>query len=90
MSRLRIKTGDEVTVIAGKDKGKKGKILQTFPKLGKVVVEGVNVTKRHLKTRRQGEKGQIVEFPMPISGSNVQLVGADGKTLRHDERPVTT
>ncbi len=90
MSKLRIKSGDEVIIIAGKDKGKKGKILQTFPKLGRVVIEGVNLTKRHLKTRRQGEKGQIVEFPMPIASSNVQLSGAEGKAIRHDQRSIST
>ena len=73
MSTLFVKTGDYVKVLVGKDKGKTGKILQTFPKLGRVVVEGVNVMKRHLKTRRQGDKGQIIEFPMPIHASNVRL-----------------
>lgn len=83
MNKLRVKTGDEVIVIAGKDKGKKGKILQTFPKLGRVVVEGVHMTKRHLRTRKQGEKGQIVEFAMPIDSSNVMPVGGSGKGIRH-------
>lgn len=61
-------------VIAGKNKGKKGKILQTFPKLSRVVVEGVNISKRHLKSRRTGDAGQKVEFPMPIHVSNVKLI----------------
>lgn len=85
MKHLRIKTGMEVVVIAGKDKGKKGKVLQTFPKLNRVVVEGVRVTKRHLKSRRAGEKGQAVEFPMPIHASNVSPVGAEGKPVRHSK-----
>lgn len=88
MKKLLIKTGDTVKVIAGKDKGKTGKILQAFPAMSRVVVEGVNLSKRHLRTRRQGEKGQIVEFSMPIHASNVLLIGADGKTIRHDDRPV--
>lgn len=87
MSNLLLKTGDEVIVMAGKDKGKKGKITQTFPKLRRVVVEGVGLAKRHLRTRRGGEKGQVVEFSMPINASKVQLIGADGKPMRHDERP---
>ncbi len=87
---LRIKTGDNVIVIAGKDKGKKGKILQTFPALNRVVVEGVRVTKRHLKSRRAGEKGQTIEFPMPIHASNVQRIGADGKPARHRPRLATS
>lgn len=90
MIKFRIKTGDRVRVIAGKNKGKEGKILQTFPRLNRVVIEGVNLTKRHLRSRRSGDKGQIVEFPMPIHASNVQLVGPDGKTMRHSDRPANT
>lgn len=85
--QLRIKTGDEVIIMAGKDKGKRGKIVQAFPKLRRVVVEGVNVTKRHLRTRKEGEKGQIIEFPMPIHAAKVALVGTDGKPARHNKRP---
>jgi large subunit ribosomal protein L24 len=87
MIKLKLKSGDEVKVIAGKYKGKTGKIIQTFPKLNRVVVDGVNPAKRHLKTRRSGEKGQTVEFFMPMHASNVVLIGAGGKNLRHDDRP---
>ncbi|MDO8618123.1 MAG: 50S ribosomal protein L24 [Candidatus Uhrbacteria bacterium] len=87
MSKLLVKTGDHVAVTSGQDKGKQGKVLQTFPKLGRVVVEGVNVNKRHLRSQKRGEKGQIVEFPMPIPVSRVQFVGSDGKTLRLNKRP---
>lgn len=87
MTKLLIKTGDLVKVMTGKDKGKTGKILQVFPKMQRVVVEGVNVSKRHLKTRRQGEKGQVVEFSMPIHISNVQPVLDSGKVIRHDDKP---
>jgi len=90
MSSLQIKTGDEVVVITGKDKGKRGKVVQTFPQLNRVVVEGVNIAKRHLKSRKQGTTGQIVEFSMPIHASNIQLIGIDGKPLRHTKRPKTT
>ncbi len=83
MTKLLIKTGDMVKVLAGKDKGKTAKVIQTFPKLNRVVVEGVNVAKRHLKTRRQGEKGQVVEFSMPIHASNVLPVVESGKAVRH-------
>ncbi|MBM3204491.1 50S ribosomal protein L24 [Candidatus Uhrbacteria bacterium] len=72
MKLLFVKTGDMVMVTTGKDKGKIGKVLQTFPKLKRVVVEGVNVTKRHLKSRRKEEAGQVIEFPMPIHVSNVR------------------
>jgi large subunit ribosomal protein L24 len=87
MAKIRIKTGDQVKVIAGKDKGKTGKVLQVFPKLNRLVVEGVNSAKRHLKTRKAGQKGQVVEFFMPLHISNVLPVGADGKPVRHDHKP---
>ena len=73
---LHVKTGDEVQILAGKYKGKRGKVTQVFPKLNRVVVEGVNLMKRHMKTRQQGQPGQIVDFPMPIHASNVKAVGA--------------
>ncbi|MEO5927122.1 MAG: 50S ribosomal protein L24 [Patescibacteria group bacterium] len=73
MQKLHIKTGDTVKVIAGKYKGKTGKIIQSFPRLGRVVVEGINLAKRHIRTRRAGEKGQVIEFSMPIDASNVAL-----------------
>ncbi len=76
MTTLHIKTGDQVKVLTGKYKGKTGKVLQVFPKLNRVVVEGVNVSKRHLRTRAEGQQGQIVEFAMPIHASNVQRVEA--------------
>jgi large subunit ribosomal protein L24 len=71
MMKLHVKTGDLVKVVAGTDKGKTGKVIQTFPRLSRVVVEGVNLSKRHVRTRREGEKGQVVEFSMPIHASNV-------------------
>ncbi|MCI0479475.1 50S ribosomal protein L24 [Candidatus Uhrbacteria bacterium] len=85
MTKFRIKTGDIVKIIAGKDKGKTGKVLQTFPKLNRVVVEGVNVSKRHLRARKSGEKGQTVEFSMPLHASNVLPVTDSGATVRHDD-----
>lgn len=78
MIKLRIKTGDTVKVIAGKDRGKSGKVTQTFPAMNRIVVEGVNVCKRHMRTRKQGEKGQVLEFFMPIHASNVQVLAEDG------------
>lgn len=87
MPKLRIKTGDMVKIIAGKDKGKTGKVLQTFPAMGRVVVEGANASRRHLKARRSGEKGQTVEFSMPMHASNVQPITEGGATIRHDDKP---
>lgn len=86
MKHLNIKTGDTVIVIAGKDKGKQGKIVQVFPELNRVVVEGVNVTKRHMKTRKEGQKGQVIEFSMPIHASNVARIGENGKPARQSKR----
>ncbi|MBI4139242.1 50S ribosomal protein L24 [Candidatus Uhrbacteria bacterium] len=79
MATRNIKTGDMVKILTGKDKGKTAKVVQVFPKLNRVVVEGVNVMKRHLRTRRQGEKGQVVEFSMPIHASNVARISEDVK-----------
>ena len=63
---MKIKTGDKVKVIAGKDKGKEGKVIQTFPAMEKVVVEGVNILKKHLRPRKKGDKGQRIELPAPF------------------------
>ncbi len=71
---MKIRKGDKVKVIAGKDRGKEGKVLQAFPELGRVVVEGINVTYKHLKVRKQGEKGQKIEYSAPINVTNVQLI----------------
>ncbi|MBI3631848.1 MAG: 50S ribosomal protein L24 [Candidatus Vogelbacteria bacterium] len=70
---MTIKKGDNIIVLAGKDKGKKSKIVRVFPKSGKVLVEAVNVVKKHQKKRKEGEKGQVVSRPMPIDVSNVLL-----------------
>lgn len=65
-------------ITTGKDKGKKGKILEVLPALNRVVVEGANISKLHEKARTQGATGQIVEKAMPINASNVMIV--DPKT----------
>lgn len=67
-------------VIAGKDKGKTGKVLSAYPKEDRVVVEGVNIRTRHQRLRRSNQKGQIVEKTAPIHVSNVQLI--DPKTKK--------
>lgn len=70
---MHVKKGDKVKVIAGKDKGKSGTIVRSLPKEGKIVVEGIAITKRHLKGR-MGQVGRIVERPRPIDASNVAKV----------------
>jgi large subunit ribosomal protein L24 len=70
--KMHVKTGDTVTVITGKDAGKSGKIVRAFPREGKVIIEGVNIKKRHERSRKEGSKGQVVEKPHPIDASNVR------------------
>jgi large subunit ribosomal protein L24 len=71
---MKIRKGDNVKIIAGRDRGKSGKVIQAFPDIGKVVVEGLNKTTKHLKTKKQGEKGQRLEYSSPISVGSVQLI----------------
>nr|WP_042182735.1 50S ribosomal protein L24 [Kibdelosporangium sp. MJ126-NF4]CEL15175.1 LSU ribosomal protein L24p (L26e) [Kibdelosporangium sp. MJ126-NF4]CTQ93229.1 LSU ribosomal protein L24p (L26e) [Kibdelosporangium sp. MJ126-NF4] len=81
---MKVKKGDTVVVIAGKDKGAKGKVIQSYPKDNKVLVEGVNRIKKHTKitqTQRGAQSGGIVTQEAPIHVSNVMVV-ADGKAVR--------
>lgn len=73
---MKIKKNDKVIVMAGKDKGTKGKVLKTFSDSKRVVVEGVNVGKKHISYRNK--KGEVIEVPMPIHVSNVSII--DPKT----------
>lgn len=75
---MKLKKGDNVIIIAGKDKGKKGKITRVLPEKNKVVVEDVNVFKKSQRPRRSNEKGQVINIAMPINASNVMVV--DPKT----------
>lgn len=76
---MRFKTGDKVIVITGKDKGKEGTITKTLRAENKVVVEGVNIAKKHIKPNGQ-TAGSIVEVEMPIHASNVMII--DPKTKK--------
>lgn len=78
---MRIKKGDKVQIIAGKDKGKQGTVVKTLPKADKVVVEGLNMAKKHVKPS-QTATGGIEEFAAPIHVSNVKLVDAAGNVTR--------
>ena len=71
--KMHVKNGDTVQVIAGKDKGKVGEIVQTFPKLSKVIVKGVNIKTKHVKPQQEGESGRIATMEAPIHSSNVML-----------------
>ena len=78
---MKIKKGDAVIVLSGKDKGKKGTILRTLSTTGQVVVEGVNVVTKHQKNKRTRAQGQIVTMSMPLPASNVSLMEG-GKAVR--------
>lgn len=84
---MKIKKGDNIIVIAGKDKGKTGKVVMSFPKDNKVLVEGVNMQKKHQKARKSGTKGQIVEKAMPVNASNV-AINDGGKAARVGKKNV--
>ncbi len=71
---MKIKKGDTVVVLAGKDKGRQGEVMTVLPKQGKVIVDGMNVAKKHQKARGQNQQGGIIDRDMPIDVSNVMLV----------------
>ena len=84
MNKMSIKTGDTVVVLSGKDKGKKGKVLESMPASGKLVIEGINVATCHVKPKKQGEEGGIISREIPIYASKVMLVCPKcGKATRH-------
>ena len=78
---MKIKKGDNVIIVSGKDKSKTGKVLATFPKDNAVLVEGINMHKKHERSRKSGSKGQIIDRAMPIDVSNV-MINQDGKIAR--------
>jgi len=80
--KLKIKKGDTVIVIAGNDKGKTGRVIAVYPKKMCVLVEGVNVRKKHMRPSPAYPQGGIISKEMPIHYSNVMLVGPDGKPVR--------
>ena len=81
MNKLHVKKGDEVVVINGKYRGTRGKVVEASPSEGKVIVEGVNVVKKHTKPNQMNQNGGIVETEAAIDVSNVMLL-VDGKATR--------
>lgn len=71
---MKLKKGDTVKILIGKDKGKTGKILNVMPKEGKVTIEGLNLYKKHAKPKKQGEKGEIITLPRAINSSNAMII----------------
>lgn len=71
---MKIKKNDNVVILSGKDRTKKGRVLQVFVKEARVLVEGANLRKKHVKPKKSGEKGEIVSLPSAMSVSNVKLI----------------
>ena len=82
MAGLKIKKGDRVRVLQGKDRGKEGEVTRVIPEEGKVIVDGLNVAKKHQRATRQTMQGGIIDKEMPIPVSNVALLAGDGKPTR--------
>ncbi|MDD4466906.1 MAG: 50S ribosomal protein L24 [Candidatus Paceibacterota bacterium] len=79
----KLKKGDQVLVITGKDKGKKGKIMKVLLKEARALVEGINLKKKRMRPKTSGKKGEIIEMPSPISISNVKIICPKcGKAVR--------
>jgi len=86
---MKLKKGDNVIVIAGKEKGKSGKIVRVLVSLNKVVVEGLNVVKKHQRPRKTNEQGTIINVAMPLHVSNVMLIDPkNGKPTRTGKKKV--
>src|SRR4029079_3967177 len=84
---MHVKTGDEVLIVAGKDKGKRGKIKQALPKDGRVGVEGLSVSKRDMEPGGPGKHGGIIDMEAPLQASNVMLICPQcGKAARTGHR----
>ena len=87
---MKVKVGDNVKVLTGKDKGKEGKVLYTLRKKDRVVVEGVNIVKKHMKPSRMNETGGILEVENPIHVSNVKVLTAKENKKTKEVKEVKT
>ncbi|MES2522780.1 MAG: 50S ribosomal protein L24 [Gemmatimonadota bacterium] len=84
---MHVTKGDTVRVMRGDDKGKEGKVLQVYPKTGRIKVDGINIVKKHRKARRPEEQSGIIEMAAPFHASNVMLLDAKtGKPTRTKKR----
>lgn len=80
---MKIKKGDQIKIMAGADRGKTGKVLAAFPETGRVIVDGINIKKKHVRPRKQGQKGELVEMPAAFPASRAALIcGKCGKPVR--------
>lgn len=71
---MKIKKGDTVLITSGKDRGRTGKVLKSLLKKESILVEGINLKKKHIRPKKGGEKGQVVEIPAPLPASNVKII----------------
>ena len=85
---MKVKVGDKVKILAGKDRGKEGKVLVTLKKKDKVVVEGINIVKKHMKPNQANETGGILSVEAPIHVSNVKVI--EGKDSKKETKKTTT
>ncbi len=83
---MKIKVGDSVLVLAGKDKGKTGRVVKTMAKKDKVVVEGINIVKKHVKPNRTNENGGIFDIEAPIHVSNVKKIVEEKTSKKKDKK----
>jgi large subunit ribosomal protein L24 len=81
--KMKVKRGDTVKVISGKDKGKQGEVVKVMPRENKIVVDGIAIAKRHLRHTSRGQSGRIVERAMPINASNVAVVAGKKKDAKN-------
>ena len=91
LTKMNIKKGDTVLIITGKDRGKQGTVSRALPQVSKVIVEGLNIAKKHIRPQGQTRQGGIIEKAMPIQVSNTMLIYTEcGKPTRvaHDRRPM--
>ncbi len=86
---MKIKKDDTVKIISGKDRGKTGKVTHALKAENRIVVEGVNIAKKHSKPKKQGQKGQMIQMPMPVDVSNAMVVcGSCGKPSRVGKKTI--
>mgnify|MGYP003291099638 CR=1 len=83
---MKVKIGDNVKILAGKDRGKEGKVLKTLKKKDKVVVEGINIVKKHSKPNNTNDKGGIFSVEAPIHVSNVKVIEATKTAKKADKK----
>tara|TARA_Y100000310_G_scaffold342868_1_gene447971 strand:- start:3916 stop:4191 length:276 start_codon:yes stop_codon:yes gene_type:complete len=83
---MHIKKGNTVKILTGKDKGKTGKVMKILSKKDRVIVEGANIYKKHVRPKKEGEKGEVVEFTASIHVSNIKRVRGDKKTASKKQK----